>query len=68
VPSRDLSIPHADHAMAGGFEKCCTSGVVVRSVPPVVRVHVLATELQTEDPAISQQGPGGSLTGGRHPS
>jgi len=54
--------------MAGGFEKCCTSGVVVRSVPPVVRVHVLATELQTEDPAISQQGPGGSLTGGRHPS
>src|SRR5438034_9928741 len=36
--ARDVSIPDADHAVAGSLQECRTSGIVGLSVATVVRV------------------------------
>ena len=43
----DVSVPYANHTVAGGFEECCTCGIIRLSVARIVRV---ALELHDEAP------------------
>ena len=44
---RDVSVPDATHTVTGGFEECCTGGIIGLSVARIVRV---ALKLQDEPP------------------
>ncbi len=44
---RDVSVPHANYTVTGGFEECCPRGIIRLSVACIVRV---ALELHDEPP------------------